>query len=58
MDDEKILTLFFQREEAAIDAVSRKYGSYCGAIAVNILSDEADAEECVNDVWQSFHQPL
>ena len=51
MDDEKILTLFFQRDETAIDAVSRKYGSYCGTIARNILSDTSDAEECVNDVY-------
>ena len=51
MDDEKILNLIFQREEAAIDAVSRKYGGYCGSIARRILPDPLDAEECVNDVW-------
>lgn len=51
MDDEKILTLYWNREEAAIAASAQKYGHYCGRIAGNILSQAEDVEECVNDTW-------
>ncbi len=51
MDDNEIVELFFARDEAAIEAVHRRYGSYCTAIAQNILGDEGAAEECVNDAW-------
>ncbi len=51
MDDEKILTLYWNREEAAIAASAQKYGHYCGRIAENILSQAEDVEECVNDTW-------
>lgn len=57
MDDETIIKLFFDRDENAIAAVSRKYGGYCRTIAKNILEDAQEAEECVNDtyfkVWES-----
>ena len=57
MDDKEILTLYWNREEAAIAASAQKYGHYCGRIAGNILSqaedvaDQGAAEECVNDTW-------
>jgi len=50
MDDARIIALYFARDEQAIDATAQKYGSYCAAIARNILIRE-DAEECVNDTW-------
>ena len=28
-----------------------EYGNYCYAIALRLLSDRLDAEECVNDTW-------
>lgn len=51
MDDDRIVQLYWDRNEAAITASSQKYGAYCLAIARNILSDRLDAEECVNDTW-------
>ena len=49
MDDEKIIDLYWQRSQGALAATQQKYGSYCHAIARNILHDHQDAEECVND---------
>ncbi len=51
MDDRQIIELYNQRDEKAISETSDKYGSYCFAIAYNILSNEQDSEECVNDTW-------
>ena len=51
MDDAQILALYYERDEAAIAETARKYGAYCHRIALNILSLDADAEECVNDTW-------
>ena len=53
MDDERIVQLYWDRNESAIAESSKKYGAYCTSIAHNILSNLADAEECVNDTW--FH---
>ena len=49
MRDEEIIALYFARSERAIAAAQEQYGSYCRAIARNILGSEDDAEECVND---------
>ena len=58
MEDRAIIRLFFERNEAALDEVSRKYGAGCMAIARNILNSHEDAEECVNDAylraWESI----
>ncbi len=51
MDDEKILDLYFARDDSAITACSEKYGAYCSTIAQNILQCREDSEECVNDTW-------
>ena len=51
MDDDQIVELFWNREESAIEQAAEKYGSYCQTIALNILSNREDAEECVNDTW-------
>ena len=51
MEDAQIVELYWQRNENAISESNRKYGSYCMAIANNILSDAQDAEECVSDTW-------
>jgi len=63
MDDEKIVQLYWDRDERAIPATAEKYGNYCNAIAENILANREDAEECVNDTylraWNSMppHRP-
>lgn len=48
MDDEKIVQLYWNRDEQAIPATAQKYGNYCTSIAKNILGNLEDAEECVH----------
>lgn len=47
--DSEIIALFFDRDETAISAVNTKYGKYISAVAMNVLGNFQDAEECVND---------
>ena len=51
MQDEQIIDLYWERNEQAIAESDRAYGALCHSIAMNILSDRMDAEECVNDTW-------
>ena len=51
MTDEEIIGLFFERSEQAISELAEKHGGAVGRVALNILGDEEDAEECVNDTW-------
>ena len=51
LEDDKIIQLYWDRNESAIEESSKKYGSYVRQIACRILTDIADAEECVNDTW-------
>lgn len=51
MEDEKIIALFNERSEQGIHELSKKYGALCRKIAVNILNDSSDAEECLNDAY-------
>ena len=51
MTDQEILDLYFSRSESAITETAAKYGSYCTYIAMNILYNREDSEECVNDTW-------
>ena len=53
MDDKKIIELYLQRDEQAVEMTQAKYAGYCFRIANNILSIPEDAEECVNDTWVS-----
>ena len=53
MKDDKIVNLFWNRDEDAIVQIAVKYGAYCHSIAFNILSIKEDAEECVSDTWMS-----
>lgn len=63
MQDEKIVELYWNRDEAAIEATRQKYGSYLFVVADNILSCAEDSKECVNDTylaaWNSIppHKP-
>lgn len=58
MQDEQIVALFLERSEAAVTQAQIKYKNLCTMIAGRILSDNRDAEECVNDaflrVWNSI----
>ena len=63
MEDSKIIRLFFERSEQAIQELDRKYGPAVKKTAANILNDRLDAEECVSDtylrVWNNIppHTP-
>lgn len=51
MEDAQIVQLYWDRNEEAIPVTAQKYGSYCTAIAQNILGSYEGAEECVNDTY-------
>ncbi|MCC8132109.1 MAG: sigma-70 family RNA polymerase sigma factor [Oscillospiraceae bacterium] len=51
MDDERIIELFFERSESAIDELDQKYGSLCKTVSKNVLGSEEDAREAVNDTY-------
>ncbi len=51
LDDSKIIGLFFERSEQAIEELDRKHGPAVKKTAANILNDRLDAEECVNDTY-------
>lgn len=51
MDDSRIIRMFFDRAEGAIHALDRKLGKLLYRIALNILEDPAEAEECVSDTY-------
>lgn len=58
MDGKRITELFLARDERAITEAMEAYGAYCRRIALNVLGDERDAEECVLDAlhaaWRSI----
>lgn len=51
MEDERIIELYWQRDEGAIRETDTKYGAFCQRIAMNILSSFEDCEECVSDTY-------
>ncbi len=51
VDDQKIIELYWERKENAIQETSRKYGGLVTRIAQNVLSSHEDCEECVNDTY-------
>ena len=63
MEDEKIVSLYWEREESAISETEAKYDRYLTKIAYNILSDYEDSRDSVNDTylaaWSSMppHRP-
>lgn len=51
MDDQRIIELYFARDEQAIRETEAKYGKLCQSLAYRILGNHQDAEECVNDTY-------
>ena len=49
MEDERIIALYWDRNENAISETKSKYGGLCFHIALGLLGSEPEAEECVND---------
>ena len=58
MEDEKIISLFFSRDEGAIDAVREKYGGYCTTVTRRILEDLQDVEEILSDTWMKAWESI
>lgn len=63
MQDDLIVSLYWKRDEKAIEETEKKYGHYLTKIAYNILTDLEDSYEIVNDTyfkaWNSIppHKP-
>ena len=53
MEDDKIIDLFWMRDQTAIQETSTKYGRKLQRLAVKILYSHEDAEESVNDTYLS-----
>lgn len=51
MEDNRIVDLYWQRNEDAISETASKYGKYLRSISYQILSNVQDAEECVSDTY-------
>ena len=51
IDDEKIIDLFFERDQQGIRELDMKYGKICHNLSYNIVNNRQDAEECVNDAY-------
>lgn len=51
LEDSKIIDLFFERSEQAIEELDHKHGAAVKKTAANILRDRLDVEECVNDTY-------
>lgn len=51
MVDEKIIELYWKRDESAIDQTAQRYEKYLNVIAHNILNNIEDSRESVNDTY-------
>ena len=51
MDDNRIIDLYFGRSENAIVETRKKYGKLLYHIAIRILNDAGESEECVDDTY-------
>ena len=51
IEDEKIIEMFFNRDQQAIHELDMKYGKICRNLSYNIVNSRLDAEECVNDAY-------
>lgn len=51
MEDKRIIELFWERSETAIQETARKYGRYLRYIALRVVGDELDSEEIENDTY-------
>lgn len=58
MEDDRIVELFFLRDDDAINQVQTKYFGYLNKIAMNILGNREDSLECVNDTYFKAWQTI
>ena len=51
LPDEAIVTLYWNRDETAIEETDFKYKNYLFSVIRNLLSDLRDCEECLSDTY-------
>ncbi len=51
LPDEAIVTLYWNRDETAIEETDFKYKNYLFSVIRNLLADPMDCEECLNDTY-------
>lgn len=51
MEDYRIVDLYWERKEKAIEETEKKYGKMLHSLSYSLLSSHEDAEECVNDTY-------
>lgn len=51
MDDDKIVALYWERDEKAIEETDFKYKKYLFSIAYNMVRDRLACEDCLNDTY-------
>ena len=51
MDDDKIVALYWERDEKAIEETDFKYKKYLFSIAYNMVHDRLACEDCLNDTY-------
>ncbi len=51
MEDQRIVDLFWQRDERVLSIVRETYGKLCRRVAYNLLGNAEDVEECENDTY-------
>lgn len=50
-DEQRIIELLFERDEAGLSLFEKKYKALCLKLAFDIMGDELTAEECLNDLY-------
>ena len=51
MEDDKIIDLYWRRDENAVFETAQKYGSAIYRLAKRLLCTHEEAEECENDTY-------
>ena len=58
MEDNRIIELYFSRDERAIEATKESYGRLIYSVAKDIVGSDSESEECENDtylrLWESI----
>lgn len=58
MDDRQIVELYWQRDEAAIEATQSRYGARLLTVARHVLDDFGESEEAVNDTYMKAWEAM
>ncbi len=58
LDDERIIELFFERDETALEMVFEKYMKVISKIEGNLLDRKEDVEECTSSVMMTLWEQI